>query len=54
VIEDTERVGWLVHGTAGPGGPFVFEQQVYVRERDGRIAWLRVICSGMRPTAAAG
>ena len=50
VVEDTERVAWLVHGT-GSDGPFVFEQQAYVRERDGRIGWLRVMCSGTRPTA---
>jgi ketosteroid isomerase-like protein len=46
-VEDTVRVGWLVHGTDAEG-PFVFEQQAYVRERDGRIAWLRVFCSGYR------
>ena len=52
VIGDTERVGWLGHGTRAEG-PFVVEQQAYLRERDGRIRWLRVICSGMRPPAAA-
>ena len=46
-IEDTLRVGWRVRGT-DEDGPFVFEQQAYVRERDGRIAWLRVFCSGYR------
>jgi hypothetical protein len=48
-IEDTERIGWLVHGS-GADGPFVYEQQAYLRERDGQIGWLRVMCSGQRPT----
>lgn len=49
VIADTARVGWLVRGD-GQDGPFVFQQQAYVRERDGRITWLRVMCTGPRPT----
>jgi ketosteroid isomerase-like protein len=49
-VEDTLRVGWRVHGT-DEDGPFVFEQQAYVREHDGRIAWLRVFCSGYRRPA---
>ena len=47
-IEDTVRAGWRVQG-GGAGGPFVFEQQVYAREREGRVGWLRVMCSGPRP-----
>jgi len=47
-IEDTVRAGWRVQGV-GTGGPFVFEQQVYAREREGRVGWLRVMCSGPRP-----
>ncbi len=49
-IQDTVRTGWLVHGT-GADGPFVFEQQVYARERDGRVDWLRVMCTGPRAAA---
>lgn len=30
-------------------GPFVIEQQAYLTERDGRIEWIRVLCSGFRP-----
>lgn len=44
-IEGTARVGWVVHISNGDG-PHVFEQQAYVRERDGQIDWLRVMCSG--------
>lgn len=48
-VEDTVRVGWRVRGTDAEGA-FVYEQQAYVRERDGQVAWLRVMCSGPRPT----
>lgn len=50
-VEDTARVGWIVRGRKADG-PFVFEQQAYVRERDGQVGWLRVMCSGPRPTGA--
>ena len=32
-----------------PDGPFVVEQQAYYTVRDGRIDWMRVLCSGFRP-----
>lgn len=47
-VADTARVGWIVRGTS-PDGPFVFEQQAYLREADGHITWLRVMCTGPRP-----
>ena len=47
-VEDTQRVGWRVRGR-GADGAFVFEQQAYVRETDGRIGWLRIMCTGARP-----
>jgi hypothetical protein len=50
-IQDTVRTGWLVHAT-GADGPFVFEQQVYARENDGRVDWLRIMCSGPRPAGS--
>ena len=49
-LEDTLRVGWLVRGTDDEG-PFVYEQQAYVREQDDRIAWMRLFCSGYRRPA---
>lgn len=49
-VEDTLRVGWRVHGHGIDGGPFVYEQQAYAREDDGRVVWLRVMCSGPRPS----
>jgi hypothetical protein len=45
---DRERVGYRLSGT-NDRGPFVVEQQAYYAERDGRIGWLRVLCSGFRP-----
>ncbi|HEY2767252.1 MAG TPA: hypothetical protein VGI76_03295 [Solirubrobacteraceae bacterium] len=51
-VEDTLRVGWRVYGD-GADGPFVFEQQAYLREQDGQVIWLRVMCSGPRPTVSA-
>ena len=33
----------------GDDGPFVIEQQIYFTERDGRIDWMRMMCSGFRP-----
>jgi hypothetical protein len=47
-LEGTERVGWLVH-ISDADGPHIFEQQAYVRERDGRVGWMRVMCSGWIP-----
>jgi hypothetical protein len=44
---DRERVGYrfLVRN---PEGLFEVEQQAYIGERDGRIGWMRVLCSGFR------
>ncbi|HEY2478013.1 MAG TPA: hypothetical protein VGI17_04720 [Solirubrobacterales bacterium] len=45
---DRERVGYrfLVRN---PEGLFEVEQQAFIAERDGRIGWMRVVCSGFRP-----
>jgi hypothetical protein len=45
---DVERVGYRF-SVRNPDGDFVVEQQAYVAERDGRIGWMRVLCSGFRP-----
>jgi hypothetical protein len=50
-VADRERVGYRFAGHNGDGA-FVVEQQAYLSERDGRIDWMRVICSGMRPADA--
>ena len=45
---DRERVGYRVSVT-NPDGRFLVEQQAYLEPRDGRIGWMRVLCSGFRP-----
>jgi hypothetical protein len=47
-VVDRERIGYRF-GVRNPAGEFLVEQQAYVAERDGRIAWVRVVCSGFRP-----
>jgi hypothetical protein len=49
-VGDRERVGYRFT-VANPDGRFVVEQQAYVSERDGRIDWIRIVCSGFRPVA---
>ena len=49
-VADRERVGYRFSVT-NPDGDFVVEQQAYLAERDGRIGWMRVVCSGFRPEA---
>jgi hypothetical protein len=48
---DRERVGYRFR-VRNPEGLFEVEQQVYIGERDGRIGWMRSVCSGFRPIAA--
>lgn len=47
-VGDRERVGYrfLVRN---PEGLFEVEQQAFIGERDGRIGWMRTLCSGFRP-----
>jgi hypothetical protein len=45
---DCHRVAYSIRGH-NDDGPFQFEQQAYYTERDGRIDWMRVVCSGFRP-----
>jgi hypothetical protein len=64
-FEDTDHIDELIELEAGEfadrrrlsysfrghndDGEFVVEQQAYFTEKDGRIDWLRVLCSGFRP-----
>jgi hypothetical protein len=45
---DRERVGYRFSVT-NPDGRFLVEQQAYLSATDGRIGWMRVVCSGYRP-----
>ena len=48
-VVDRERVGYRFSVTK-PDGHFLVEQQAYLAARDGQIGWMRVVCSGYRPT----
>ncbi len=45
---DRQRVGYRLSVRNGEGLHLV-EQQAYFTPRDGRIGWLRIMCSGYRP-----
>jgi hypothetical protein len=45
---DRERVGYRFR-VRNPDGLFLVEQQAYLSAREGRISWMRVLCSGYRP-----
>jgi hypothetical protein len=45
---DRERVGYRF-AVRNPEGSFLVEQQAYIGASDGRIDWMRVVCSGYRP-----
>jgi hypothetical protein len=51
VFADRERVGYRFV-VNNPDGRFVVEQTAYLAERDGRIGWMRVVCSGFRPVGS--
>jgi hypothetical protein len=50
VVVDRERVGYRF-SVRNPDGSFLVEQQAYLSGADGRIDWMRVVCSGFRPAA---
>ena len=50
---DRERLRYSMQGS-NEDGPFAVEQQAYLTERDGKIGWIRVVCSGFRPLAQTG
>lgn len=45
---DRERVGYRLRFRDGDAVQLV-EQQAYISERDGKIGWLRIMCTGFRP-----
>ncbi|HEX3911502.1 MAG TPA: hypothetical protein VHW67_12470 [Solirubrobacteraceae bacterium] len=53
---DRERVGYRLD-ISNPEGRFLVEQQAYLSEGEGessgKIAWMRMLCSGYRPLAAS-
>jgi hypothetical protein len=53
VVVDRERVGYRF-SVRNPDGSFLVEQQAYLSGTEGRIDWMRVVCSGFRPVNPAG
>jgi hypothetical protein len=47
-MADRDRVAWRF-AVSTPDGPHLVEQQAYYSTTDGRISWMRVLCSGFRP-----
>lgn len=47
-VVDRERIGYRF-AVRNPDGRHVVEQQAYLVVTDGRIGWLRLLCSGYRP-----
>ncbi len=47
-VADRQRIAYRLR-VSNPDGAFIFEQQAYFTERDGRIDWMRALCSGFRP-----
>lgn len=45
---DRQRAGYRLR-VRNEDGLHLVEQQAYLSERDGRIGWLRIVCSGYRP-----
>ena len=46
-VADRDRVAYLLRVTT-PDGTFLVEQQAYYGVDNGRISWLRILCSGFR------
>jgi hypothetical protein len=49
-FSDREHLAYSFRGH-NQDGPFVVEQHAYYAVEGGRIAWMRVLCSGFRPPA---
>lgn len=45
---DRERVGYRL-AVRNPEGDFLVEQQAYLSAPEGRVEWMRIVCSGYRP-----
>jgi hypothetical protein len=46
-VADRDRVAYLLR-VSNPDGVFLVEQQAYFGVENGRINWLRILCSGYR------
>jgi hypothetical protein len=50
VVGERCRLGYRLL-VSNPAGRFVVEQQAFLDLTDGKITWMRILCSGYRPTA---
>jgi hypothetical protein len=50
-VADRLRVGYRFRGRRD-GEAFVIEQQAYYAVEDARLSWVRLVCSGFRPSQA--
>jgi hypothetical protein len=50
VVSDRCRLGYRLR-ISNPEGRWLVEQQAYLGLTDGKITWMRVVCSGYRPAA---
>jgi hypothetical protein len=46
-VGDRQHLAYRFRGHDADG-PFVVEQQIYFTERNGRIGWMRMMCSGFQ------
>lgn len=49
-VGNRTRIGYRLR-VANPGGTYIVEQQAFCNLTDGKITWLRVLCSGFVPVA---
>jgi hypothetical protein len=52
MVGDRHRLGYRL-GVSNSGGRFVVEQQAFLDIAEGKITWMRVVCSGFRPLAGS-
>lgn len=52
-MADRSHVAYRVR-VRNPDGEFLVEQQAYYMVEDGAITWMRILCSGYRPTGTSG
>lgn len=51
MVGHRHRLGYRL-GVSNPDGRFVVEQQAFLEIADGKITWLRLLCSGYVPVTA--
>lgn len=49
-IADRDRVAYRLR-VSTPDGMFLVEQEAHYGVENGRIGWLRILCSGYRPSS---